>query len=75
MQIFLMMTRYNYTYAQMNGNTSFIARAAQIASEKGIIVVVAAGNEGNQTWKYIVTPADNEKVFYYWRRRQHREIL
>lgn len=35
-------TRYNYTYAQMNGSTSFIARAAQIASEKGIIVVVAA---------------------------------
>ncbi len=55
--------RYNYSYAQMNGNTSFIARAAQIASEKGIIVVVAAGNEGNQTWKYIITPADNEKVF------------
>ena len=56
-------TRYNYTYAQMNGSTSFIARAAQIASEKGIIVVVAAGNEGNQTWKYISTPADNENVF------------
>ena len=55
--------RYNYSYAQMNGNTSFIAKAAQIASEKGIIVVVAAGNEGNQTWKYIITPADNEKVF------------
>ena len=55
--------RYNYSYSQMNGTTSFIARGAQIASEKGIIVVVAAGNEGNQTWKYIVTPADNEKVF------------
>jgi len=55
--------RYNYSYAQMNGNSSFIARAAQIATEKGIIVVVAAGNEGNLTWKYIVTPADNEKVF------------
>ena len=55
--------RYNYSYSQMNGTTSFITRGAQIASEKGIIVVVAAGNEGNQTWKYIVTPADNEKVF------------
>lgn len=55
--------RYNYSYSQMNGTTSFIARGAQIASEKGIIVVVAAGNEGNLTWKYIVTPADNEKVF------------
>lgn len=56
-------SRYDYSYSQMNGTTSFIARGAQIASEKGIIVVVAAGNEGNQTWKYIVTPADNEKVF------------
>lgn len=56
-------SRYDYSYSQMNGTTSFIARAAQIATEKGIIVVVAAGNEGNQTWKYIVTPADNEKVF------------
>lgn len=56
-------SRYNYSYSQMNGTTSFIARGAQIASEKGIIVVVAAGNEGNLTWKYIVTPADNEKVF------------
>ena len=56
-------SRYDYSYSQMNGTTSFIARGAQIASEKGIIVVVAAGNEGNLTWKYIVTPADNEKVF------------
>ena len=56
-------SRYDYSYSQMNGNTSFITRGAQIASEKGIIVVVAAGNEGNLTWKYIVTPADNEKVF------------
>lgn len=55
--------RYNYSYSQMNGTTSFIARAAQIAAEKGIIVVVAAGNEGDKTWRYIVTPADNEKVF------------
>ncbi len=59
----------DYSYSQMNGNTSFIARGAQIATEKGIIVVVAAGNEGNQTWKYIVTPADNGKSFYYWRCR------
>ena len=26
--------RYNYSYSQMNGTTSFIARGAQIASEK-----------------------------------------
>lgn len=56
-------TRYNYVYADMNGSKSFIARGAQIATEKGIIVMVAAGNEGNGAWYYIITPADNEKVF------------
>lgn len=55
--------RYSYTYADMNGTTSFIARGAQIAAEKGIFVVSAAGNSGSQTWHYIGTPADNPKVF------------
>ncbi len=56
-------SRYNYIYADMNGKTSFIARGAQIAAEKGIFVLAAAGNEGVNTWKYIVSPGDNEKVF------------
>ncbi|MBB4805186.1 hypothetical protein HNP38_000458 [Chryseobacterium defluvii] len=55
--------KYNYTYAQMNGTTSFIARAAEIAANKGILVLTAAGNWGQQTWHYIGTPADNVKVF------------
>lgn len=56
-------SRYDYTYADMNGTTSFIARGAQIATEKGIFVTFAAGNEGNNDWHYIITPADNSKVF------------
>ncbi|WP_313216232.1 S8/S53 family peptidase, partial [Soonwooa sp.] len=56
-------SRYDYTYADMNGTTSFIARGAQIAFEKGIFVSFAAGNEGNDSWHYIITPADNAKVF------------
>ena len=55
--------RYNYTYADMNGITSFIARGSQIASEKGMVVVVANGNSGNTAWHYLLTPADNQKVF------------
>lgn len=55
--------KYNYTYADMNGTTSFIARGAQIATEKGIFVLAAAGNSGQQPWHYITTPADNAKVF------------
>lgn len=56
-------TRYNLLYQDMNGTTSFIARTAQIAVEKGIFVLAAAGNEAQNAWHYIITPADNEKVF------------
>ncbi|SHH51489.1 Por secretion system C-terminal sorting domain-containing protein [Chryseobacterium oranimense] len=56
-------SRYNYTYSDMNGTTSFIARAAEIAANKGIFVLAAAGNSGAQPWHYIMTPADNAKVF------------
>lgn len=55
--------KYSYTYANMNGTTSFIARGSQIAVSKGIFVLVAAGNSGAQTWHYITTPADNAQVF------------
>lgn len=56
-------SRYDYNYANMNGTTSFIARGAQRAAEKGIFLTVSAGNSGNSTWHYLGTPADNEKVF------------
>lgn len=55
--------QYSYTYANMNGSTSFIARGAGIAAEKGIFVLAAAGNSGNGSWHYLLTPADNAKVF------------
>lgn len=56
-------SRYNLVYSDMNGTTSFITRAAQTATEKGIFVLAAAGNEAQNSWHYIITPADNEKVF------------
>ncbi len=56
-------SRYDLLYSDMNGTTSFIARIAQIAVEKGIFVLSAAGNEALNSWHYIVTPADNQKVF------------
>lgn len=56
-------SKYSLLYSDMDGTTSFIARTAQIASEKGIFVLAAAGNEAQNAWHYIITPADNEKVF------------
>ncbi|MBS1736107.1 MAG: S8 family peptidase, partial [Bacteroidetes bacterium] len=46
----------------MNGHTTIIARAATIAARKGMILLVAAGNEGTSSWHYITTPADADSV-------------
>ncbi|HQG45155.1 MAG TPA: S8 family serine peptidase [bacterium] len=51
-----------YTYADMNGETAPITRAADLAVAKGVVVVVAAGNEGNNVWHYISAPADGDSV-------------
>lgn len=53
---------FNNTYADMNGHTTIIARAATIAARKGMILLVAAGNEGTSSWHYITTPADADSV-------------
>jgi subtilisin family serine protease len=50
----------NYKQEDMNGKTTTITKAAQIGvDEKGIFLVVSAGNEGdNDEWKIISAPAD-----------------
>jgi hypothetical protein len=53
---------YSYSYADMDGKTTFISRGAEIAANKGILVVNSAGNSGNTVWKYITTPADAASV-------------
>lgn len=53
---------FNYSYNDMNGNTTISAKAADFAAKKGIFVTVAAGNEGSSSWHYITTPADADSV-------------
>lgn len=49
----------NLTYADLDGQTSFISMGANTAFEKGMIVVASAGNYGTSTTHpYIVSPAD-----------------
>lgn len=55
-------TAYSHTYADMNGNTTMAATGADLAAKKGMLVVIAAGNEGNSAWHYISTPADADSV-------------
>jgi hypothetical protein len=52
----------DYLYKDLDGKTAVISRAARMAAERGILVVVAAGNEGASSWKYITVPADAEGV-------------
>ena len=43
--------------------TSYVAKAAQKAAEKGILICNSAGNEGDDSrWMTIITPADAENV-------------
>ena len=51
-----------YTYADMDGNTATTTIAADLAASRGILVVTAAGNEGNEDWHYIIAPADGDSV-------------
>lgn len=53
---------FDYTYENMDGETSISVQGAEIAFSKGMVVVCSAGNEGNSSWKYIITPADGEHV-------------
>jgi serine protease AprX len=52
----------DYAKSALDGKTTVIARAAQWASERGIAIVSSAGNEGNNAWETITTPADSENV-------------
>ncbi|MDQ3292102.1 MAG: S8 family serine peptidase [Bacteroidota bacterium] len=52
----------NYTYQDMNGEKAICTRAADFAAATGMLVVVSAGNEGNDAWQYITAPADADSV-------------
>lgn len=48
----------NYTYKDMNGKTTIVARALDSAFVRGVVTITAAGNEFQTPWKYIISPAD-----------------
>jgi len=53
---------FDHTYSEMNGNTTMCTKGADLAAKKGIIVFNAAGNEGSNSWHYIIAPADGDSV-------------
>ena len=52
----------SYEYADLNGQTALTSIAATMAVERGVVVVVAAGNEAGSAWHYITAPADADGV-------------
>lgn len=52
----------NHSYADMDGNTTRVSIAADIAASKGIFVVNSAGNSGDNDWRYITAPSDGDSV-------------
>lgn len=53
----------NYITRQMDGNTAMITKAAQIAvRDKGMIIVVSAGNNGRKQWQIVTAPGDGREV-------------
>jgi len=52
----------NYKFADLDGNSTFITKAADIAASKGILVFSSAGNERNKEWIRILAPSDGDSV-------------
>lgn len=55
-------TYERYNTFDMDGKTSLIAKAANMAAGKGMLVINAMGNDGNHDWKIMATPADADSV-------------
>ena len=51
-------TSPRYLPENMDGKTAFVSKAAQLAVDKGILVVSSAGNEGTGKWKRVAAPGD-----------------
>ncbi len=52
----------DFTYSDLDGNTTVVALAADLAAKRGILVVNSAGNEGNGSWRHISSPCDGDSV-------------
>jgi serine protease AprX len=55
-------THHRYFISDMDGKTSLVTRAANMAASKGMLVVNSMGNEGAGKWEYMGAPADADSV-------------
>ncbi len=52
----------DHAYADLDGHTTVITKASNMAFSKGILVLNSAGNEGQHPWLHIAAPADGDSV-------------
>ncbi len=52
----------SYFAEQMDGKTTLISYACKIAARKGILVVAAAGNNGDKSERQLLPPAETDSV-------------
>ncbi|MCB0698764.1 MAG: S8 family peptidase [Chitinophagales bacterium] len=53
---------FSLTYAEIDGKTTIATKGVNMATTKGILMVVSAGNEGGGSWNYILTPGDADSA-------------
>lgn len=52
----------NHSHAQLNGRTAPMSIASTMAARKGMFVLNAAGNDGDQLWRKIGVPGDADSI-------------
>ena len=52
----------DYTYADMDGESTIITLAAELAASRGIFITNSAGNSGTSPWYHITAPCDGKNV-------------
>ena len=53
---------FSYQYSDMDGESTIVTRAAELAFRRGVVTITSAGNEGNNSWRYITAPADGKNI-------------
>jgi hypothetical protein len=53
---------FSYNYSDMDGKTTIVTRATELAFRRGVITITSAGNEGDNSWRYILAPADGTNI-------------
>ncbi len=52
----------NHSKKEVNGRSSMITKTAQMAAEKGMLIVSAAGNDGHKKWEILSLPSDAKDI-------------